>query len=44
MIESGRIRIYPASREQMESILAAEKDAELRKAYGEMLEGCLKHP
>ncbi len=44
MIESGRIRIYPASREQMERFLAAEKDAGLRKAYGEMLEGCLKHP
>ena len=44
MIENGRIRIYPARQEQMESIIFAEKDAELRKAYCEMLEGCLTHP
>ena len=28
----------------MEQALQAEKDEELRKAYREMLEGCLKHP
>ena len=44
MIENGRIRIYPAGQEQMESIISAEKDDELRKAYREMLEGCLAHP
>ena len=44
MRETDRIRIYPANREQMEKCLAAEKDEELRKAYGEMLEGCLAHP
>ena len=44
MIESRRIRIYPASREQMEKKIQAEKDDELKKAYGEMLEGCLTHP
>ena len=44
MIEAKRLRIYPASREQMEAFIAAEADAELKKAYAEMLEGCLLHP
>lgn len=44
MRETDRIRIYPASREQMEGCILAEKDTELKKAYGEMLEGCLEHP
>lgn len=44
MMESERIRIYPASRVQMEKIIAAETDEDTRKAYGEMLEGCLAHP
>ena len=43
-METDRIRIYPANREQMESSILAEKDDELKKAYGEMLEGCLTHP
>ncbi|SEF84560.1 ribosomal-protein-alanine N-acetyltransferase [Butyrivibrio sp. Su6] len=43
-METDRIRVYPASREQMESSILAEKDDELRKAYGEMLDGCLAHP
>ena len=44
MMESERIRIYPASREQMEKNIAAEADEDTRKAYEEMLEGCLTHP
>ena len=44
MMQSERIRIYPASREQMEQVLHAEEDEDLRKAYREMLEGCLSHP
>ena len=43
-IETRRLKIYPATREQMEAFTAAETDAELRKAYTEMLEGCIKHP
>ena len=43
-METDRIRIYPANREQMESSILAEKDDELKKAYGEMLDGCLAHP
>ena len=44
MLNTDRLRIYPASREQMEAFIAAETDAELKKAYTEMLEGCLRHP
>ena len=44
MIETKRLRIYPASQEQMETFIATEKDSELKKAYSEMLEGCLTHP
>ena len=44
MIETKQMRIYPAMQEQMEAFIAAEADAELKKAYTEMLEGCLRHP
>ena len=44
MIGTDRIRIYPASDEQMERFIGAEKDDELKKAYGEMLAGSLAHP
>ena len=44
MTETERIRIYPASREQMERMIAAEQDADLRKAYSEMLAGSLAYP
>ena len=38
------IKIYPASRELMEKQIYSETDAELKKAYEEMLEGCLAYP
>ena len=44
MIETERLRVYPASREQMEAMIDSEQDAELKEAYTEMLDGCLKHP
>ena len=44
MIKTERLQLYPASREQMEAVIASEQDEELRKAYSEMLEGCLRHP
>ena len=44
MINTERLRLYPASREQMEAMIASELDAELKQAYSEMLEGCLRHP
>ena len=44
MIETKRLKIYPAAQEQMEAFIAAETAAELKMAYSEMLEGCLRHP
>jgi len=44
IIETERLRLHPATREQMEALVAAQTDPELRKAYAEMLEGCLRHP
>ena len=39
MLNTERLRIYPASREQMEAMIASAQDEELKKAYTEMLEG-----
>lgn len=44
MIESTRVNIYPATKIQMEDLISAESDAELKSAYKEMLDGCLKNP
>ena len=44
MIRTERLRLYPASWEQMDAMIASEQDEELKKAYTEMLEGCLRHP
>lgn len=44
MLNTERLRIYPAPREQMETMIASEQDEELKKAYTEMLEGCLRRP
>lgn len=44
VIETERLKIYPAGREDMEAQISQQTDAELIKAYTEMLEGCLAHP
>ena len=44
MIETKRLKIYPASSAQMKSFIAAERNEELKAAYTEMLEGSLAHP
>lgn len=44
MIETKRLRCYPASREQMEAFIAAQTSDALKAAYAEMLGGCLAHP
>lgn len=43
MMETNRLKIYAASREQMEALIAESEDV-LRAAYTEMLNGCLAHP
>lgn len=44
MIKTARLILYPATKEQMESTIAAEKDEEMKKAYSEMLDYCLRFP
>ena len=44
MIETKRLRIYPATQNQMEVFIAAQTNDALKTAYSEMLEGCLKNP
>ena len=44
MLNTERLRLYPASREQMKAMIASEQEEELKKAYTEMLEECLRHP
>ena len=44
MIETNRLKLYAASREQMETFIAAQSVDVLKAAYTEMLDGCLSHP
>ncbi|MBQ9389214.1 MAG: GNAT family N-acetyltransferase [Synergistaceae bacterium] len=44
MIKTKRLRIYPASKNQMESLIASQTDDGLKAAYTEMLENSLQHP
>ena len=44
MLETQRLKLYPATKEQMEATIAAESDTELKKAYSEMLGYSLNHP
>ncbi len=44
MIKTEHLRVYLASREQMETMIASEQAAEHKKAYPEMVEGCLQNP
>ena len=44
MMETKHLKIYPASREQMETFIAAQSVEVLKEAYTQMLDGCLAHP
>lgn len=44
MIETKRLKIYAASEEQMEALIAAQSVDVLKAAYTEMLNGALMHP
>ena len=44
MIETNRLKIYPASEEQMEAFIAEQTVDVLKAAYSEMLDGALAHP
>ncbi len=43
-IETERLFLYPISNEEMQKLIDNEKDPEMKKAYSEMLQGCLDHP
>ena len=43
-LETARLRLSPAGREQMEAAVRNAPEPELKKAYTEMLQGCLAHP
>ena len=44
MIETQRLTLTVATRGEMEQIIAATEEDELKQAYREMLQGCLDHP
>ena len=44
MIETNRLQIYAATKEQMEQFIKVQTVEALRAAYTEMLEGCLQNP
>lgn len=44
IIETTRLLMYTASQEEMRGIIDSQTDDILKKAYQEMLQGCLDHP
>ncbi len=43
-IESDRLILYPISNGEMKRLIEDEKKAELKQAYSEMLQGCIREP
>ena len=43
-IETKRLLLYPISDGDMRELIENEPDAELKEAYSEMLDGCVKYP
>ena len=43
-IETKRLLLYPISDGEMRELIENETDAELKQAYSEMLDGCVKDP
>lgn len=44
MIETNRLKLYAASKEEMEAVIASQTDEVMKTAYTEMLDGSLQHP
>ena len=44
MIETERLILHTASQKEMERFINEQTDEILKKAYQEMLQGCLEHP
>ncbi len=43
-IETERLLLYPISEEKMQLLIEQERDADLKQAYSEMLQGCIDEP
>lgn len=43
-MQTERIQLRLAENEEMQRLIDAQTDAELKQAYREMLEGCIAHP
>ena len=43
-IVTARLLLYPISEEKMQLLIEQEKDAALKQAYSEMLQGCINEP
>ena len=41
-VETERMYLYPLSDEEMRLVIENESDQEMKQAYTEMLEGCLR--
>ncbi len=43
-METARLLLYPVGNSEMAALIEAERDPDLKQAYGEMLELCLRNP
>lgn len=43
-VETARLRLVPISNGELKALIAREEDPELKQAYSEMLQGCLREP
>lgn len=43
-LESQRLYLYPITDEEMKMLIVAEAEPDMKQAYSEMLEGCLREP
>lgn len=43
-IETERLVIYPIDNDELQKLIDNENNTELKKAYSEMLQGCIDHP
>ena len=44
MLETKRLRIHPATQEEMTELIEKQTDEVLKTAFQEMLHGCMDHP
>ena len=43
-LETKRLKIHPATQEEMTELIEKQTDDVLKTAYQEMLQGCMEHP